>query len=276
MCWAGVVWSATLRARVQGSSPSATPPEGGKALAMTDGRVRMARRITSRWALVRSTGLLAFVVQLLSCASARSPPARWSPPRPGGMSASHGGMWTSGHAPPRAPATPAFARVTFIGVVSALSKVDGSHWDIGGSVSSEDVQKVALALGAGDPYAAVLGVIGGLAIPALQKPDIGGSAALWTSAGGGQSFELAKHQDSYTPQWNVTWSHVPLDGTARIRVILRDLDVQFDDSMGTFEIGPADIRSAILHQRVYAARVDGQTGGQLLLAAISAIPEVGP
>lgn len=221
---------------------------------------------------------------LLACAPPRRPAVARYPSSPPGAAVGYPPMmyppmngppaWGPAYAPAAPPqAPPAFAHVTFVGVVAALSKTDRSYWDIGGSVSGEDVQKVAVALGAADPYAAVLGVVAGLAIPAMQKPDIAGTATLWTSVGGQRAFDLAKHQDSYTPQWNVSWPHVPLDGSARIRVTLTDLDWQFHDSMGTFEINAEDIRVALASQRVYSMRVDKQTGGQILLAAISAIAE---
>jgi len=176
-------------------------------------------------------------------------------------------------APPPPPA-PRFAHVAFTGVLVGPGKIDGTQWDgPGGSVRREDWQQIAIALGAADPYAAVIGVLAGPTIQALEKPDCAGTAMLTSSAGTGTSWELTKKQDSFTPQWRSTWDHVPLDGSARIHVELIDRDVAFDDPMGVFEVNATWIQAAFNAGKVLAVPVADQTNKQILFALIAARPE---
>lgn len=187
------------------------------------------------------------------------------------------GMPLAPSAPPAyAPAAylPRFARVAFVGLLAGPGKVDGTQWDgPGGAVSREDWQQVAVALGAANPYAAVIGVFAGPTLQALEKPDCGGSAVLTSSAGTGTQWTLTKKQDTFTPQWGATWDHVPLDGTARIRVEVIDHDLFFNDPMGIFEVPSASIHAALAAGKVLPVRVEDQTNRQILFALISAQAE---
>jgi hypothetical protein len=165
--------------------------------------------------------------------------------------------------------------VSFLGLLVGPGKVDGTQWDgPGGTVSAEGWQEVATALGASDPYAAVIGVLAGPTIQALEKPDCGGSVVLTSSAGTGTDFELVKKQDTFTPQWiGATWEHVPLDDSARIRATVVDRDLFVDDPMGVFEIHSGWIQTAIMNGKVWPVPVHDQTNKQILFALISAQAE---
>ena len=175
---------------------------------------------------------------------------------------------------PPAPPAPSFAHVAFVGVLVGPGKIDGTQWDgPGGTVSREDWQQVATALGAADPYVAVIGVFAGPTIQALEKPDCGGSAGLTSSAGAGTTWELMKKQDTFTPQWRSAWDHVPLDGSARIHVEMIDRDLFLDDPMGGFEVNATWIQTALTAGRVVAVPVADQTNKQILFALVAARPE---
>ncbi|MBX7123958.1 MAG: hypothetical protein K1X42_17665 [Opitutaceae bacterium] len=179
------------------------------------------------------------------------------------------------YAPPAsyAPAAPQFARVTLVGLLIAPGKTDGTHWDLGGEVSSEDMQRLAFKLAAKEPYVGLAMFVASVTMPATAKPDIVGTAALMTSNGAEQPYNLAKIQDSFTPEWNLSWAHVPLDGRARIHVQCLDMDLVNHDPVGTFELGPEAIRAAMRDGGVYPVAVDGQTSNQILFARISAMAE---
>lgn len=178
-----------------------------------------------------------------------------------------------GYAPGGAP-PPRFARVAFVGLLAGPGKVDGTQWDgPGGTVNREDWQQVATALGATNPYAAVIGVFAGPTIQALEKPDCGGSAVLSSSAGTGTEWVLTKKQDTFTPQWAATWDHVPLNGSARIHVEVIDHDLFVNDPMGVFEIPSASIHAALAAGKVLPVRVEDQTNRQILFALITAQAE---
>lgn len=177
-----------------------------------------------------------------------------------------------GYAAPAAPVLPRLVRVSFVGLLAGPGKVDRTQWDgPGGTVSAEGWQQVASAIGAADPYAAAIGVLAGPTIQALEKPDCAGSAVLTSSAGTAAAYALLKQQDTFTPQWGgVTWEHVSLDDTTRIRVTVVDRDLIFDDPMGIFEIPSRWIRAALAAGKVLAVPVHDQTNKQILFAMISA------
>ena len=195
------------------------------------------------------------------------PPAASPRPGPGAY---------PGQVPPAVPQAPSFARVTLVGITFAPNKPDGTQWDGPGRVSAEDVQLIAGALGAADPYAAVLAVLSKPTIQALEKPDAGGTAALVSARGGpGPTTVLNAARDSFTPQFvgPPTWNHVPLDGSVRLRVEVIDRDAVFDDPAGVFEVNRDDMLRALQAGRVYQVRVADQTTRQVLFAGISVMAE---
>jgi hypothetical protein len=109
---------------------------------------------------------------------------------------------------------------------------------------------------------------------ALSKPDPLGRAELVGPLGASQQRVLVAQQNTFTPQWATAgWAHVPLDGSTRIRVQLWDEDPANNDPMGTFEVNADDLLAALRAERVHHVRVDEQTHGQVLFAAISVFAE---
>lgn len=202
------------------------------------------------------------------------PPQGYGPPAPQAPPYYVQPQPASPMAPPPPP-PPGFARVSLTGMLIGPGKVDGTQWDgPGGTVDTDDWAMIASALSRSNPYAAAASVMAGPAMQALEKPDVGGSATLVTSSGDGDEFGLAKNQDSFAPNWTgVTWDHVPLDGSARIRVVAIDRDLADDDPMGIFEISASDINQAIQVGRIHPVPVHQQTGKQILFALISAMPQ---
>lgn len=181
------------------------------------------------------------------------------------------------YAPPpsASPPPPRFARVSLTGMLIGPGKADRTQWDgPGGTVSDRDWLLIGRALTSSNAYGAVLSVMAEPAIQALEKPDVGGTAMLRTAQGDETPLELAKVQDSFTPQWDsVSWDNVPLDGSARIRVVAIDRDLFEDDPMGIFEISASDISAAIQAGRVYPVAVHTQTNKQILFVLISAMTQ---
>lgn len=202
-------------------------------------------------------------------AYAPGPPAPSYPPQP-----SYASYPPPGAVRPPAPVAPVLVRVSLLGVVAGPRKADKTQWDGFGQVSDSDFRAIGKALGLASPHAAAAAVVAVLANGAWAKPEVEGTAELVTGTGASTPFALTVQQDSFTPQWaGVTWSHVPLDGTARIRVALRDRDLKNHDPMGMFEIGAAELQAALTDGHVYPARVHVQTTDQVLFAKISVIRE---
>jgi hypothetical protein len=166
-------------------------------------------------------------------------------------------------------------RLYLHGVTIALGKFDGMRWDGPGKVEPAQMQRLVLALGAANPYAAVAAVLGEPANRALARPEVLGKATLWTADGTGPATVLSAERDTFTPTFSgpPSWSGVPLDGTARLNVELADSDMMFNDPIGTFQINRDDMLHALQEGRVVQVRVDGQTSNQVLFAAISVMPE---
>jgi hypothetical protein len=92
----------------------------------------------------------------------------------------------------------------------------------------------------------------------------------------GPPVALAAQQDTFTPQFQgpPSWSHVAFDGSTRLAVELKEKDLLVaDDAVGTFVIGPRDMLEALHAGKVHQVRVDDQTNGQVLFAAISVMAE---
>src|SRR5262249_32026391 len=140
---------------------------------------------------------------------------------------------------------PPLVSVTLVGLTAAPLKADGTCWDPFCSISGQDGQRLGAALAALNPYAAVLSVLSPLMLEALSKPDIAGTATLLVGGAPKQPFALPQRKDTFTPQWDVTWRHVPLDGTAVLTVTVADMDPDIplsdDDPMGTFIIARNDM-----------------------------------
>lgn len=153
--------------------------------------------------------------------------------------------------------------------------MDGAQWDgPGGVLPSGVLRALGTALGAPAPGLAVLELMNGPMVASLEKPDASGVAEIVTSRGPAFRTELPRVQDSFTPQFSdARWTHVPMDGSARLRVEVIDRDVTTDDPMGTLELNAEDFRAAAQAGHVHPVRVDEQTNRQVLFASISVIQE---
>jgi len=181
---------------------------------------------------------------------------------------------TPADAPPEAPP---FVSVTLVGLTAAPLKADGTCWDPLCSISEKDGQRFGVAFAVLNPYAAVASVITPVMFESLSKPDIGGTATLLVDGLPGQSVALRPWQDNFTPQWNVTWRRVPLDGTAVLRVAVEDVDpdvpLSDNDPMGTFILARSEMYSALVDGHVVEVPVFAQTNRQVLVARLYVIAE---
>jgi hypothetical protein len=182
---------------------------------------------------------------------------------------------SSGGADGRFPSPPALVSVSFLGVTAGPGSSNLEQWDGPGHVDPALVSSVARALGAVNPYLSLTALLAGPLNDALAKPDPFGKAMLFDRRGASMERRLNVQPNTFLPQWEppAVWTHVPLDGSTRIRVQLWDEDPVNNDPMGTFEINADDLLAALSTERVYQVRVDDQTGGRVLLAAISVLEE---
>ncbi|MDC3961579.1 hypothetical protein [Polyangium jinanense] len=170
---------------------------------------------------------------------------------------------------------PTSVRLTLHGVTIAMGKMDGSEWDGFGRIAPGQLERLATALGAPNPYAEVLAILAAPVNQALAKPEVIGRAMLLTAAGYGPPTQLRAQRDTFTPTFSgpPSWSGVSTNGATRLSVEVADNDAFFPDPVGSFQINSADIMRAVREGRVVQIRVDNQTSRQILFAAISAMPE---
>lgn len=64
-----------------------------------------------------------------------------------------------------------------------------------------------------------------------------------------------------------------MNGSARLRVEVTDIEMSQDDPMGTFELNADDFQATARDGHVLPIRVDEQTNRQVLFASISVMPE---
>jgi len=176
--------------------------------------------------------------------------------------------------PNAAPALPSLVHVTLTGAHIAPTKSGGCQWD-GMTCNPGGGQKISnavrMAMRSPNPYLAVGTILAGPLSSAVEKPDPMGNAELYT---GGQFVKrlLQKRQDSFTPNWDVRWERVRLEPATRMSVRLRDADLNFDDDIGSFDIGFDQLVTALQSQQVLQVQVDGVTNGQVLFAGVSVLP----
>jgi hypothetical protein len=178
---------------------------------------------------------------------------------------------------PEAPDALPFVSVTLVGLRASPLKADGACWDPFCDISSQDRQTLVAALATVHPVAALAGALTPTLLEALSKPDISGTATLLINGVEKQSFALRQWKDSFTPQWSVTWRHVPLDGSAILRVEAQDIDPELplidSDPVGTFVIAHGDMYSALMDGHVVQVPVHTQTNRQVLVAGIHIVTE---
>ena len=69
------------------------------------------------------------------------------------------------------------------------------------------------------------------------------------------------------------WVDIPFSTSLRVRVSLSDSDVLLDDTVGTAEIGYADLLEALAVGKTVPIGVADQTSNQLLFVDISVQPQ---
>jgi mRNA interferase MazF len=186
--------------------------------------------------------------------------------------------------PPPGGYTGRFATVLIEDAVIGPGKVDHSAWDPGVAVPDQVFTDLATALGAANPVAAALSVLGGPllngAISASQKPDVYGTMRMDGFGTIGTELWLAareeRTEDSFTPAFPSPrgYKDIPIDADVRLRVHLVDADLlDSDDEVGIAVVNAADMRAALAAQKKYQVQVSNQTSNQILFIGISVLQQ---
>ncbi|HEY0463115.1 MAG TPA: C2 domain-containing protein [Polyangiaceae bacterium] len=164
--------------------------------------------------------------------------------------------------------------VEFRQALIAPTKYDGRPWDGLGSVDPTSARLVAQALGASNPYAAVLGVLANPALAALEKPEPFGQVRVFSSGMVTTVLPLEiAARDTTTPIWKPTVAvHVPLSPSSRIEVELWDKDISEHDPMGAGTVTYQDLVAALQAGTLYHVRLAEQTQNQVLFFDVSVYP----
>ncbi|MDI1448999.1 hypothetical protein [Polyangium sp. 6x1] len=169
---------------------------------------------------------------------------------------------------------PAAGRVMLHGVTVAPCRFGGDLWDGVGQIDASQIDLFGNLLRGRVPYMEIAKALAAPANEALDKPDVKGRAKI-VGALEGSPVPLKGQADSFTPQFSgpPTFENVAFDGSARLAVELLDDDMVDDDPMGSFQLGPDEMLEAFRAGNVHQVRVDSQTNGQVLFAAISVLAD---
>jgi hypothetical protein len=169
---------------------------------------------------------------------------------------------------------PASGRVMLHGVTIAPSKFGGELWDGMGTLEPSQIDLFGNLIRGRVPYVEIAKALAAPANEALDKPDVKGRARL-IGALDGATVLLTGQPDTFTPQFQgpPTFRDVPFDGSSRLGVELFDDDMVDDDPVGSFQLGPDEMLEAFRAGNVYQVRVDTQTNGQVIFAAISVLAD---
>ena len=180
-------------------------------------------------------------------------------------------------------ALPSLVTVLLNGAVLGPCKYDNTPWDGTCSIGPEVAKGLVSALADVSPYTAVLSYLSGpvvsTAITATCKPDPFGTAMIF--AGGSWELEqpIVEESDTFVSGTKTTsgaplgWVDIPFSTSLRVRVSLSDSDVLLDDTVGTAEIGYADLLEALAVGKTVPIGVADQTSNQLLFVDISVQPQ---
>jgi hypothetical protein len=168
----------------------------------------------------------------------------------------------------------AYVNVEFRQALIAPTKCDGRPWDGFGSVDPAAAGLVARALGASNPYAAVVSVLANPTMAALEKPEPFGTARLMLGGVAAATAPLeTAAQDTLTPIWNAApLKNVPLAPSTRIEIELWDRDIADHDPIGTGTVTYQDLVAALQAGTVYHVRLAEQTNLQVLFFDVSVYP----
>jgi len=180
----------------------------------------------------------------------------------------------TGSSPEPAPPGTRLATIEVVDAVMAPGKFNHDVWDAVGKVPTDVWSGLATALGASEPFAAVVGFLE--TQPLLPRPDPFGTATLLStfSEEDGIDSPLATKdtflQDTFTPTWptRAHWANVPLTSDLRIRVSLIDKDLTVDDPIGVVELNSRDIDAAIAAGQVLHVKVSTQASAQVLFVGL--------
>lgn len=178
----------------------------------------------------------------------------------------------------------ALARVQLLRAYISPGNRSGDDWDGPGSVGNDAITAAAESAGAayGVPGAAqLLAEFADFINGQWSPPDPRGTATLLRN-GEQAEFDLPEIQNSYTPDWganSVVWTPVTL-GTGdmvQIQLTLDDVDIQFDDQIGTVFIRREDIYAAMLAGQPFAVPVvDQQTPILSIILNVTKAPRPQP
>lgn len=192
------------------------------------------------------------------------------------------------NAPPQRTVT-----VTLVGAVISPGKADGHQWDMDLGVPPElqsaivdfaekavsKALSTAVAGETGMPTRltdmvgdAVVGVISN-AIERAAAPDPYGVAIITNNLGLRAPRMLLKENDTYFPQWNMTWNGIPWSDSPSLFVRLVDSDDFRDDPIADVVIQSSDFDAALAEGSVHFVDVRSQGAGQLLVVAMVVRPE---
>jgi len=176
------------------------------------------------------------------------------------------------------PPAPPGTRVATIEVVDAVispGKFSHEVWDAFGTVPTDVWTGLATALGAPEPFTAVMGLLD-TQTALLPKPDPFGAATLLSgfSADDGVDYPLAtldnNLQDTFTPTWPTPahWDNVPLTPDLRVKVNLTDKDLSAHDPIGVVELNSQAIEAALAAGQPLHVKVSEQANAQILFVGI--------
>lgn len=170
-----------------------------------------------------------------------------------------------------------FVSVDLVGLTVGPGKADGSRWDGFGAIPDAAARAIGRALDGSGPFVAVMSELSRPVVASLERPDICGVGRLVTAGRTSHEIRFEGDRDSFTPHFSdARWTHIPVDGSVRLRVEAVDEDFQVDDPAGTFELGAEDFRRGAEEGNVFPVRVDQQTNRQVLFASISVFVENSP
>ncbi|MDC0744207.1 hypothetical protein [Polyangium mundeleinium] len=169
---------------------------------------------------------------------------------------------------------PASGRVMLHGVTVAPCKFGGDAWDGTEHIDPSQIDLFGNLLRGRVPYVEIAKALAAPANDALDKPDVKGRART-LGVSEGAPLVLKGQEDTFTPQFQgpPTFPNVAFDGSTRLAVDLLDDDTLNDDPIGSFQLGADEMLEAFRAGNVHQVRVDAQTNGQVLFAAISVLAD---
>jgi len=152
-------------------------------------------------------------------------------------------------------------------------------WDDSQKISAQDIEALAAAFDATNPYAKVLGLLAEVPLSHWAPPDPYGHVSVLTDGSWSEPTTLSTPDDNddntLAPVFDVTLDSIPLDDDLRVRVTLIDEDDFLsgdDDPIGNIELSSDDIIAALDSGGVVAIATEDQGLGTILFVSISVTP----